>query len=99
MNHNEIDLYKQEIKELTDLLNTEWTDVKDVLDSAGISTDGGRLVSFYEDEEGSQYGVLLTSRKEIIKFEIKDEKISTKEIKDVSSIKNEYPQIIIALQL
>lgn len=98
MNQKEIDVYKQEIEELTEMLNTEWTDVKEILDSAGISTGGGKLISFYEDEEGSHHGVLFTSEKEIIKFEIKDEEISTQEVKDVTSIQREYPQIVVALR-
>ncbi|MCY4764382.1 hypothetical protein [Klebsiella aerogenes] len=91
-----LSLYKQEIHELTELLNTEWLDLNDLLTKEGFETKGGYLVCYYEDESGGQYGVFVTSVGEVFEFAILDGELkgfSTEEVELEC-----YPQIEVALK-
>ena len=58
MNKEEYQDYKLEIEELTELLNTEWLDLKNLILSKNINLSNTLLVGYYEDEEGVEYGLL-----------------------------------------
>lgn len=97
MNQRDIELYRQEIDELTTLLNTEWLDLRGLLEQSGVKTKGGRLVSYFEDEEGSQCGIIITSENDIVKFEVTGSAFKKEIIKDINISEDEYPQVIAAL--
>ncbi|HHD7487386.1 TPA: hypothetical protein ACOVI5_002021 [Klebsiella oxytoca] len=97
MNEKEISLYQQEIDELTTLLNEEWLDLRDVLNKNDIETIDGRLISFFEDEYDGQFGLFITNKKEIIKFEVINNKMKKEYIRNATDIADEYPQILVAL--
>ena len=102
------ELYKQEIMELTDLLNNdeEWEDTKNILLQSGIHLKETILVSFMEDDEENEYGVIVSknlkiskysrntreSKKNVENFEIVDITDNEEEI-------NKHPQITIAIDM
>ena len=57
------ELYKQEILELTELLKEDegWEDLRNVLVLKGFDLTQILLVSFMENEEENEYGVIVTS--------------------------------------
>ncbi|CAI3935881.1 hypothetical protein [Commensalibacter communis] len=70
MNKEELDLYILQFQELNHLLKNEWLDIKKLLEENKINLSTTSFISFDEDEDGKQYGILLTKEKEIVTFEI-----------------------------
>ena len=100
MNKEEYQDYKLEIEELTELLNTEWLDLKNLILSKNINLSNTLLVGYYEDEEGVEYGLLYNKNENfIIKFEVLDNIITLFKINSINDISNEFPQILVAIEL
>ncbi|MGB7210434.1 MAG: hypothetical protein WBD27_17405 [Pyrinomonadaceae bacterium] len=99
MNDSDFELYKEEILELTELLNQEWIDLRNLIVSKGIVIDKTLLVNYYEDEEGGEYGVLVVDKKDAYKFEAADKKISLIKFDDLEIAKKECPQVEVAVAL
>ncbi|MCL1917967.1 MAG: hypothetical protein FWG14_06585 [Peptococcaceae bacterium] len=98
MNENEILQYKDEIVELTTLLNTKWAASKKVLlEKYGINTKESLLVGYYETEEGAEYGILMTKEREIIQFVIRRGKVYKRITKDVNKLEKAHPPVTVAL--
>lgn len=95
----EYKLFKEEIEELTFLLNNEWLDLKKMIQEKGVNLTGLYLVGYYEDDIGNEYGLLLTKEKKIKRFTAKGKKIKIEEIEKEKDIQEEFPQIIVALDL
>ncbi len=102
------ELYKQEIIELTELLNEdeEWEDLKEILLQVGIDLSKIVLVSFIEDDEDNEYGVIVNRELKISKYTRKTEKeknnIENFEMIDITGDEeelNKYPQISIAIDM
>lgn len=102
------ELYKQEIIELTELLNEdeEWEDLKGILVQAGIDLSRIVLVSFMEDNEENEYGVIVSKELKISKYARKTQKgknnIENFEMVDITDDEkelNRYPQISIAIDM
>ena len=92
-------LYLQEIEELTELLRSDegWSDLKAVLEQEGFDLAKTFLVSFMEDEEEVEYGVLVTSERKVYEYTWNEDDFTLLEItKDQEKILD-YPQIAIAL--
>ena len=96
LSKEEIADYKEEIQELTELLNTEWEDLKEML-SEEINLEGALLCGYMEDEDEGEYGVVLTKDKQIYNFSIQDGELQVTKIDDVRDIEEDYPQILVAL--
>ena len=96
LSKEEIANYKEEIQELTELLNTELTDLKEML-SEEINLEGSLLCGYMEDEEGGEYGAILTKDKQIYDFSIQDEELQVTKINNVQDIEEHYPQVLVAL--
>lgn len=96
MTIKDIELYKEEILELTELLRTEWLDLRDLLETAGLDTKNLFLISYYEDEEENEFGLLFTKEKKVIKFSIYKEKLNLEDITNIENTENEFPQIKVA---
>ncbi|AYN04389.1 hypothetical protein [Flavobacterium sp. 140616W15] len=100
MNKEDFQDYKLEIEELTELLNSEWLDLKNLIISNNINLEKTLLVGYYEDEEGIEYGLLYNKKENfIIKFEVSDNNISLTEINNVNEISDEFPQLLVAIEL
>lgn len=102
------ELYKQEIIELTELLNEdeEWEDLKNILIQAGINLNMVVLVSFMEDDEENEYGVIVGKDLRISKYARKTQQeknnIENFEMVDITEDVeelNKYPQIAIAIDM
>ena len=102
------ELYKQEIIELTELLNEdeEWEDLKNILVQAKIDLNMTVLVSFMEDDEENEYGVIVSKDLKICKYVRKTQEgknnIENFEMVDITEDKeeiNKYPQIAIAIDM
>ena len=98
LSKEEIADYKEEIQELTELLNTEWTDLKEML-SNELNLDNALLCSYFEDDDEGEYGVILTKDKQIYQFSIQEEVLEVIKVEHVQNIEEEYPQVIVALKL
>lgn len=99
MDEEEFELYKQEIEELTELLNEEWLALRDLIGSEGVNLDKTLLVNYYEDEEGGEYGIIVVEKRDVFEFSVRDEKISMEKIDDIESAQKDYPQIEVAFAL
>lgn len=102
------ELYKQEVLELTDLLSNEenWSDLRDVLINKEFKLKEIALVSFMEDDEENEYGVIVTKNERIIKYvrstSHKQKNINYFQYKDITDLKEEidnYPQVQIAFEM
>ncbi len=102
------ELYKQEIIELTELLNKDedWEDLKNILIQAKIDLNMIVLVSFMEDDEENEYGVIVSKDLKISEYVRKTQegKNNIENFKMVDITENEeelnkYPQIAIAIDM
>lgn len=102
------ELYKQEIIELTELLNEDeqWEDLKNILVEAKIDLSMTVLASFMEDDEENEYGVIVRKDLKIFKYERKTQEgknnIENFEMVDITENEeelNKYPQIAIAIDM
>lgn len=102
------ELYKQEITELTELLNVdeEWDDLRSILIQAGIDLSTIILVSFMEDDEENEYGVIVSKDLKVSKYirktQIEKNNIDNFEIVDITNEKDEidkYPQVSVAIDM
>jgi hypothetical protein len=92
-NHEE--LYLEEVNELTNLLKTEWLEIKNKLLGNNVNINSAYLFGYYEDEkEGSEVGLIYTKENEFQRFMIKDNRIEIKNV-DKNKIKKEFPQVIV----
>ena len=68
---SEMDVYQQEIDELTSLMRKEWIDVKQCISRAGLNPETTLLVSFSEDEDEDEdedemeFTILVTEDKRV----------------------------------
>lgn len=99
------ELYKQEILKLTGLLknNSEWEDLRNVLNEKGINIKHFTLVSFIEDEEENEYGILVSKDIKVIQYlrttKYGDNNFSIIDITNNKYEINKYPQIHIAIHM
>lgn len=98
LSKEEIEDYKGEIQELTELLNTEWSDLKDTL-SEELNLDNALLCSYFEDEDEGGFGVIMTKDKQIYQFFIQEGALEIVKIDNLQDIEEDYPQVIVALEL
>lgn len=100
------ELYKQEVLELTELLrnNEEWGDLREILIEKGFNLSQIALVSFIEDDEENEYGVIVTKDIKTIEYSRSTQNGKNNadnfKIKDITNEKNEinkYPQIDAAI--
>jgi len=96
MDNKEIELFKEEIFELTELLKEDWLDLRNLIEQSGLEVQNLFLISYTEDESESEYGVLFTDKREVIEFKVYDEKIELIDITNVIEKEKEFPQIKIA---
>ena len=96
LSKEEIANFVEEIQELTELLNTEWADLREML-SEEINLESSLLCGYMEDEEGGEYGAILTKDKQIYDFSIQDGDLRVTKINDVKDIEEHYPQVFVAL--
>lgn len=97
MTDKEIELYKLEIEELTELLKTEWLDLRETLKNAEFEVENILLIAYCEDDNNGEHGILFTKEKRVIEFEIHDTKLSLKDISDNENLKSEIPQVAVVM--
>ena len=96
MENRQIELYKQEILELTKLLNEEWLDLKELIKESNLDMHNLLLISYSEDENDKEFGVLFTNERKVIRFIVQDEKLQLEEITNHKEIETEFLQIKVA---
>jgi autonomous glycyl radical cofactor GrcA len=103
-----MNLYEQEIIELTNLLlnDEENNDIKNILINSGFRINKIVLVSFIEDEEENEYGVIVTEDKRIIEYkrstivgQNNKKYFTSKDITDNEETITLYPQVQVALEM
>jgi len=87
-------LYKEEVKELTNLLRNEWSDIQEILIKQNLFVNNTYLLGFYESEEGIEYGLFYTEKSELLRFEKSEEKLEVNIVSELS-IKSEFPQVVV----
>lgn len=98
LSEKEIKLYKQEVCELTQLLHSEWTEMKEIL-TQKIDIEDSYLCFYLEGEEDDEYGVILTKDAEVYEFEIIDGKLDSINKQNKDDIREDVPQVNIALEI
>lgn len=99
------ELYKQEILELTELLKNdeEWEDLRNILNEQNIDLKHIALVSFTEDEEENEYGIIIFKDLKIIEYSrftgYGDNNFCIIDITSDKEEINKYPQIGIAIDM
>ena len=68
---HETNLLQQEVNELTELLRraARWEDLRIALASKNLGPNDVLLVTFYEDEEDGEYGILVSLDRKVIEYE------------------------------
>lgn len=102
------ELYRQEIMELTDLLQNEenWSDLREVLTQKNYILKDIVLVSFMEDDEENEYGVFVTIDEKVFEYVRSTangkNNINYFKCKDITNLKEEmgkYPQVQVAFEM
>ena len=102
------ELYKQEVLELTELLRNDedWQDLRNILTRNGFNISRIALVSFMEDDEENEYGVIVTKDIKISEYSRSTQNGKNSEdnfiIKDITNEKDKidkYPQISVAIDM
>jgi hypothetical protein len=97
--------YIQDIKELTDYVrhDEDWQELRDILIKKELILDELLLVSFMEDEEMNEYGVVVTIHKKVYEYERQVGKginhCTINEITDDKTRQSDFPQVAVALKL
>lgn len=101
-------LYKQEVLELTELLSNDeyWANLRDILIEKGFNIRKIALVSFMEDDEENEYGVIVTKRIKISEYSRSTQNgknnVNNFRIKDITNEKDKiykYAQISVAIDM
>lgn len=101
------ELYMQEISELTELLreDEDWEDLRSILRLKGFDYNHILLVSFIEDEEENEYGVVVTCDLNVFEYSrsTKDgiDIFNSIKINDITNTDklDKYPQVSIAIDM
>jgi hypothetical protein len=88
------ELYKEEVKELTVLLRTEWEDIQEILNNQNLDFNKTYLLGFIESEDDTELGLFYTENKKLIRFERNSNDLKLTFVSK-ESIKNEFPQVIV----
>jgi len=88
------ELYKEEVKELTELLRTKWKDIQEIVEKRNLNVSKTYLLGFIESEDGTEIGLFYTEKKDLIRFEKKSNNLDLK-IVTRKSIENEFPQVTV----
>jgi hypothetical protein len=100
MDSQDKELYREEVLELTDLLNTEWVDLRDLLIENNVNLKGAYMAGYFENEDdGAEHGIILTADKKLIKFVALDGELTLEPVQDQAAIEEEFPSVTVALEL
>ncbi|WP_027386027.1 hypothetical protein [Chryseobacterium gregarium] len=89
-----IKLYKQEVKELTILLRTEWKDIQEIANSKNLDLNKTYLMGFVESKDDEESGILFNIDKGLFFFE-KDQNGVVITNKTKSEIQIDFPQVVL----
>lgn len=98
MNKTEL-LDKEEILELTYLLKNEWNRIKNLIEQKNIDVSNCLLVTYMEDENCVEFGILITKEKEVLKFTIENDVILIEIEKNIQNIQKEFSQVKVGLDI
>lgn len=99
MTDDDMALHEEEVEELTELLRTEWTDLRAALVDSGVAPDEYLLAAHVEEEsDGSEHGVLVKAADDVLRFTV-DGPVVTIERVTVSAVREEFPSVDAALRL
>ena len=91
-----IQLYKQEVKELTELFRTQWSDVRSFAEQNNLSPTNTFLLSYIEDE--AEIFLLFNLEKGLYLYEKIDSKVSFEKV-TFSSVEKDFPQVSVLKDL
>ena len=107
MTTQERDLYRRKIEELTDMLrgDPDWEDLRGMLRERRVEVSKALLAAFMEDEEGVEYGILITGDGRVVESQRRvsppdDAEVSVwRDRTNDTDIVREYPQVSVALEI
>ena len=88
------DLYKEEVKELTELLRTEWRDIQQIVSNQNLNINETYLLGFIESGDNCEQGLFYTENKKLIFFEKQSDNLNLKLVTK-KEIETEFPQVIV----
>lgn len=101
-------LYRQEVEELTDFVRSDanWTDLRGILIEKGFNPFDILLVSFIEDENEMEYGIIVKNDKKVFEYSRSTAEgknninyFEILEITDNNDVIVQYPQIEVAFKM
>jgi hypothetical protein len=100
MDSQDRELYLQEVLELTQLLNTEWVDLRKLLIENNVDLNGAHMAVHLEDKtKGAEYGIIITADKKLIRFIANEGSITLQPLEDIAAAAAEFPTVTIAMEL
>jgi hypothetical protein len=100
MDSEDRELYLREVLELTEQLNTEWVDLKNLIIKNNVDLNGAYLAVHLEDKtKGAEYGIIVTADKKLVRFVANDGNITLQPLEDIATAEAEFPTVTIALEL
>lgn len=87
-----IELYKQEVKELTELLRNEWDDIRNLAEQNDLPSTTTFLLSLIEDEDENETCLFFNTEKGLYLYEKNEDKISFKKVES-SDVEQDFPQV------
>jgi hypothetical protein len=88
------ELYKEEVKELTELMRTEWQEIQEIVKNQHLYISKTFLLGFIESEDDTEIGLLCTEQKNLLRFEKRSNSLNV-EIVTKENIKNEFLQVTV----
>ena len=87
-----MELYKEEVKALTELFRNEWEDIQGIAIANGLDSNSDFLLSFIEDEDESVTCLFFSKKKGLFLYESIDKNINFKFV-EKADIESEFPQV------
>ena len=91
--------YNKEIIELTELLQSEFHELRQLLQDNNFDISGLLLAAYAEDDLKNETGVFLTKEKDIYLFEKQFSDIFIKHVQNVNEINRDFPQVETAVNM
>lgn len=85
-------MYKQEVKELTELLRNEWDDIRSVAEQYDLPVAATFLLNFVEDEDENEICLFFNAAKGLFLYEKNDGVTSFKKV-DIHDVERNFPQV------
>lgn len=91
--------YNKEIVELTELLQSEFHELRQLLLDNNFDLNGTLLVAYVEDKQANETGIFMTKEKDLYFFKKQLKNIFIKHVQNIKEINREFPQVDAAVNM